>query len=197
MSGTWQSISRERGTPLNDQYFMVYCETKEKMYDFRERMKENYGFEFIPAYSGGLLTGPWMYFNLNTRFMFYGNIGVNVLSGPVIGEHALTMDEFVQIADIYKKYEGKSLLAFTEEGQRHYEERNNREYKEYVSPYNVEEMTFEEYKIAVMECLKRAMDGYCQEAIENSYKEYREELPEFYRKKFSPEAAATAILYDF
>ena len=94
---------------------MVYCETKEKMYDFERRMKEDYGFEFIQAYSRGLLTGPWMYFNLNTKFMFYGNVGVNLLSGPVIGEHALKMDEFVQIAGIYKKYNGKSLLSFTGE----------------------------------------------------------------------------------
>ncbi len=112
MGKTWQRISDERGIPLNDQYFMVRCETTEKMYEFRKRMEKEYGLEWIDAASGGIPYGAGMFINLNSGLMFYCNLGANNLSGPWIGNKAISMDEFVQIAEIYRKHTEKGLFDF-------------------------------------------------------------------------------------
>lgn len=110
--GTWQSISMERGIPLNDQYFMVRCETNEKMYGFRKRMEEEYGFEWIDAASGGIPYGSSMFINLNSGLMFYCNLGVNNLSGSWIGNAAISMDEFIKIVEIYRKHTEHGYFVF-------------------------------------------------------------------------------------
>ena len=109
---TWQSFSKEKGVELNDQYFLVYCETIEKTYEFEEELQDKFGFIGIPASGGALPSGPWIYANLNTKYMFIGKIGVNLLSGPVVGNHALTRTEFLEIVNIFMKYEGLSMLVF-------------------------------------------------------------------------------------
>ena len=196
MSDTWQNISKKRGIPLNDQFFLVYCETKEKMYGFERTLKERYGFEFIRAYSGGLLVGPWMYVNLNTGFMFYGNVGADIISGPVIGDHALTMEEFILIADIYQKYRGFSLLVFSEEGQKRKEE-SDRKAREYKAPsyHTARSETIEEYRNNVRKCLLER----CNEAETDDYLElYDDYLERFYSDyKWDPITAASAIMFGF
>ena len=56
---------------------------------------------------------PWFYISLNTKLWFSGMIGVNLLSGDeFVGNHAITLNEFYLIDDIFKKYEGHNLLSF-------------------------------------------------------------------------------------
>ena len=110
----WKEFSEKHGIPVNDQYFLVYCETREKMEAYARMLQKEYGFKKIYVNPGTIPRGTWIYINLNTKLMFHGNIGVDVLDGPVVGNHALTMDEFILIADIYRKYEGHRLLVFPE-----------------------------------------------------------------------------------
>lgn len=112
MGKPWQNISRERGIPLNDQYFMVRCQTYEKMCEFARNMEKRYGFELIDACSGGIPRGVGMFFNLTTGFMFYVNLGLNNLSGPWIGDMPIMMDEFIEIVEIYRRHTENGHFVF-------------------------------------------------------------------------------------
>ena len=101
MVNNWKEYLSLNDIPINDQYFLVYCETREKMESYARMLHEEHGFKRINVNPGNIPRGPWVYVNLNTMLMFHGNIGVNVLEGPVIGNHALTMDDFLQIVKIY------------------------------------------------------------------------------------------------
>lgn len=52
----------------------------------------------------------WAYANITRKEYAYGMPGVS-LAKP-LGNHAITIDEFKTIYDIYKKYEGKELFTF-------------------------------------------------------------------------------------
>jgi hypothetical protein len=56
---------------------------------------------------------PWMYIDITRKLYAYGMPGIAIV--PVIGEHAITLDEFKTIYAIYKKYEGKELFTFYKE----------------------------------------------------------------------------------
>ncbi len=52
----------------------------------------------------------WVYVNITRKQFSYGMPGI-CLAQP-IGNHAITIDEFRTIYEIYKKYEGKDLFVF-------------------------------------------------------------------------------------
>lgn len=52
----------------------------------------------------------WAHINITRKQYAYGMPGVS-LAQP-IGNHAITIDEFISIYEIYKKYEGKGLFVF-------------------------------------------------------------------------------------
>ena len=52
----------------------------------------------------------WVHINITRKQYAYGMPGVR-LAQP-IGNHAITLDEFMSIYEIFKKYEGKNLLVF-------------------------------------------------------------------------------------
>jgi len=56
---------------------------------------------------------PWVYVNITRKEYAYG-MPVVGLAVP-LGNHAITMDEFMMIYNIYKKYEGKDLFVFHSE----------------------------------------------------------------------------------
>lgn len=56
---------------------------------------------------------PWMYINISRKQYAYGMPGVNIVDA--IGNHAITLEEFKTIYDIYKKYEGKDRFVFHKE----------------------------------------------------------------------------------
>ncbi len=55
----------------------------------------------------------WAYANITRKEYAYGMPGV-ALAKP-LGNHAITIDEFKTIYEIYKKYEGKDLFVFHSE----------------------------------------------------------------------------------
>ena len=54
----------------------------------------------------------WAHVDITTKQYAYGKLGV-CLVGP-IGDHAITIREFITIYNIYKKYENKDLFVFHE-----------------------------------------------------------------------------------
>ena len=59
--------------------------------------------------SSSIPRGQWYFINLNTRMCIVGRIGIAQVS-EVVGNHAISVDEFIIIAEIYKKYEGLKFL---------------------------------------------------------------------------------------
>ena len=56
---------------------------------------------------------PWVFVDITRKKYAYGMPGV-ALAG-VIGNHAITIDEFMAFYTIYKKYEDKELFVFNAE----------------------------------------------------------------------------------
>ena len=57
-----------------------------------------------------------------------------------------------------------------------------------------EQMTLEEYKKKVEECLKKAVGADNQDYITSRMKLYEEDFPTFLEKNLSPEVTATALI---
>lgn len=59
---------------------------------------------------------PWYYVNIVNKKYRPGRPGLSY--GKVIGEHAITLEEFKIIYNIYKKYKGLGTLSMTREEKR-------------------------------------------------------------------------------
>ena len=57
---------------------------------------------------------PWVWVNIDTKV--YGRGRPGVAYAGIIGGHAITIDEFMSIYDIYKKYSGLKPLEFHKDG---------------------------------------------------------------------------------
>lgn len=55
---------------------------------------------------------PWVFINITNKLYAYGMPGVEIIKP--IGDHAITIDEFMQIYNIYEKYKGLNLMEFPE-----------------------------------------------------------------------------------
>ena len=53
---------------------------------------------------------PWVWVNIETKVYGRGRPGVEYAG--VIGGHAITIQEFMTVYEIYKRYEGKKVLEF-------------------------------------------------------------------------------------
>lgn len=68
---------------------------------------EKEGFESCKGWWTGV---DWVYININSKTYMGGMPGISVTTP--IGMHAITFDEFNKIYQIFKQYEGKSVLTF-------------------------------------------------------------------------------------
>ena len=67
---------------------------------------------FTKKYSGYYAFCPWVFIDVINMTYCFGKPGVSF--GPVICEHAITVEEFEKIWGIYKKYKGKRLREMGE-----------------------------------------------------------------------------------
>ena len=100
-------LDDEKGTG----YFLVYDENFHKCAlhenTFIEWL-ESEGFKWHNVYhSSG--TGIWL--NINNKIIACGKPGIRCF--VEIGHHAITIDEFKTIYEIYKKYKGKAPFVFS------------------------------------------------------------------------------------
>ena len=56
---------------------------------------------------------PWIYVDITTKQYAYGMPGIEPVGA--IGNQAITVNEFMTIYNIYKKYNGKSVFVFHKE----------------------------------------------------------------------------------
>lgn len=70
---------------------------------------------------GTFLGVDWIYINLSSKTYAPGVPGVGIT--PIVANHAITLDEFMTIYNIYKKYEGLDPLRMTAEEQKEWNER--------------------------------------------------------------------------
>ena len=95
---------------------------------------------------------PWVFVNITHKIFAYGMPGIKIVQA--IGDHAITIDEFFTIWNIYAKYKGFDLLAMDEAEQ-----------KDRIGGALAEKEScqYEEYIEAVRECFKEY--GYSNEEI--------------------------------
>lgn len=63
----------------------------------------------------------WLYVNIYSKVFAKGRVGIALTK--VVGDHAITFDEFVTIYNIYKNYEGFGTLNMTQIEQDEFEEK--------------------------------------------------------------------------
>lgn len=68
------------------------------------------GFTIHNLFSGTWMTVTALYVNINCKTIALGMPGIRLFEP--IGCHAITVDEFKTIYEIYKKYEGKEPFVF-------------------------------------------------------------------------------------
>lgn len=76
-----------------DNEFMVFL--RDEKFTAKENWSSYYGVE-------------WVFVNINTKQYAYGKPGV--ACGSMVGNHAITIEEFHTIYNIYRKYEDKKLM---------------------------------------------------------------------------------------
>ncbi|MBR4272815.1 MAG: hypothetical protein IKQ30_08255 [Bacteroidales bacterium] len=64
-------------------------------------------------YKGHYSSCDWVFINITNKLYAYGMPGIEIIKP--IGNHAITIDEFMQIYNIYEKYKGLSTLEFEED----------------------------------------------------------------------------------
>ena len=77
------------------------------------------GFQHAKGYKGWSGV-EWLYVNIYSKVFTKGR--PSIAYAPVVGDHAITFDEFVVIYNIFKKYEGYSVLKMTAQEQKEFEE---------------------------------------------------------------------------
>ena len=93
---------------LHAESFLVCDETfKNSNSAFVEWLKSE-GFTYA-WYKGNYGVCDWAYINITSKQYAYGMPGVQITTPT--GNHAITVDEFMVIYNIYKKYDGKELFA--------------------------------------------------------------------------------------
>ena len=88
----------------------LICDKSLKEFEapFYEWLREE-GFKFI-GYHGNYGCCPWAYVNITRKGYAYGMPGMSLVQP--IGNHAITIEEFMTIYNIYKKYDGKEVFIF-------------------------------------------------------------------------------------
>ena len=99
----------------------------------------------------------WVFVNLYSKVFAPGLRGYRVTS--VVCEHAITLEEFEVIYNIFKKYEGLDVLMMTNEEQEEHDKKWNaieENQRKYVS-----ELTYEKFFNEVKEELAKYLEDRC------------------------------------
>ena len=59
--------------------------------------------------SSSIPKGPWHFINLNTKMCIVGRVGIGQVS-EVVGNHAISVDDFITIYKIYEKYKNMKFI---------------------------------------------------------------------------------------
>lgn len=154
---------------------------------------------FITWGRKGTYNTDWIYINIFSKVYAPGVPGVGVTK--VVGDHAITFEEFKTIYNIYKKYEGFGTLKMNEQEQKAFEEycakceANKPKWeaweKEFGQPPGQMDLT--EYKQKVRKCLID-MQNCTPERADELMASYEEEIKEaLFDIKWPPNVIAGAM----
>ena len=120
----------------------------------------------------------WLYVNIYSKVFAKGRGGIALTK--VVGDHAITFEEFKTIYEIFKKYENFSTLKMNEQEQREFEEYLSRIEEE---PHPITQFIylpedFEEYKQKIRECLHVMVKAYTPEDVDKLMSEYADDIKE-------------------
>lgn len=160
-------------------------------------LKEN-GFEAQKG-SYSIESIDWLYVNIYSKVFAKGRGGIALTK--VVGDHAITFEEFKTIYNIFKKYECFSTLKMNEQEQKEFEEylakcegdkpKWEAWRKEFCQPPG--DMTLEEYKQKVRKCLLD-MQNCTPERADELMADYEEEIKEaLFDIKWPPNVIAGAM----
>lgn len=142
---------------------------------------------FISWGRKGVYSGvDWVFINLTSKMFAPGMPGVSVTS--VIGNHAITMDEFMTIYHIFKKYEGLERLRMSKEDQEEWHEKQA-VYAEQNRIYWLD-MTFDRYCAEVKDILIKTYTGIPKEEVPKYLDEEIRSLKDMFHRQYRPDRAA-------
>lgn len=120
----------------------------------------------------------WLYVNIYSKVFAKGRGGIALTK--VVGDHAITFEEFKTIYEIFKKYEGFSTLKMNEQEQKEFEEylRRIEEEPHPITQFIYLPEDFEEYKQKVRECLHIMVKAYTPEDVDKLMSEYADDIKE-------------------
>ena len=168
----------------------IYTYLKEEGFEYQ---KGSYSIEGI----------DWLYVNIYSKVFAKGSGGIALTK--VVGDHAITFEEFKTIYNIFKKYEGFSTLKMNEQEQKDFEEYCARckadkpkweaWEKEFYQPPG--QMTLEEYKQKVRKCLID-MHNYTPEEADKLMATYNDDFEEaLYEFNWPPNVMAGAMIFGY
>lgn len=148
---------------------------------------------FITWGRKGTFNTDWIYINIYSKVYAPGVPGVGVTT--VVGDHAITFEEFRTIYNIFKKYEGISTLKMNAQEQKYFEvsckgvEEKHKAWEKYM--YKPDD--FMEYKQKIRECLID-MHKYTPERADELMQTYEADFEEaFYDAKWDINVMAGAM----
>lgn len=93
-------------------YFVVYYDDKNRNIDTAGKNKEGIVY-YLKKHKfkcmGGYYTCPWYFIDIVNKFFMPGRPGIKF--GRVVGEHAISFEEFKTIFEIYDKYQGVHFMT--------------------------------------------------------------------------------------
>lgn len=128
----------------------------------------------------------WVFINLSSKVYAPGMPGVAVTS--VIGKHAITLDEFMTIYQIFKKYEGLETLRMSERDQKEWHEKQA-VYAEENRLYWLD-MTFERYCSEIKDILLKTYTGIPAEDVPGYLENEQQYLKDMFHRQCRPGDAA-------
>lgn len=135
----------------------------------------------------------WVFIDIVSKVFKPGRPGVGF--GLVIGNHAITIDEFKQIYRIYKKYEGLERLRMTMEEQKLWYEKIR------IEQANTQQfwssITLKNYIDRIEQILQEVYTGIPTEEIPDILKKNHDEVLLGFNSHISPSVIADNLFEDF
>ena len=116
-----------------------------------------------------------------------------------VGDHAITFDEFQTIYNIFKKYEGLTVLKMNEQEQKEFDEylRKIEEEPHPINQFIYLPEDFEEYKQKVRECLI-IIHKYSPERADELMQIYKDDFEEaFYVFRWKINEMTGAMIFGY
>ncbi len=128
----------------------------------------------------------WVYININSKVFAPGMPGINITS--TIGNHAITLDEFKTIYQIYKKYDGLDFMRMSLKEQEEWNEKQKRDKEENRKYW--EAMTFDIYCNKVKKILLSQYKGIPADEVPEYVESEYNYIKDCYERQSRPESTA-------